>query len=343
MHPNMEHSLKALQEKALKDIAEAGNANALSAVEIKYMGRASGELTAILKNVKDVPAEVRPRLGALANEIKQEVEARIRARREELLVRAEDAGVFDVTENYLPCRESGSLHPTTQIQYELEDFFAAMGFRIIDGPELDSDFYNFSALNIAPDHPARDMQDTLYIKDHPAWLMRTHTSPTQVRAMRAYGAPLRAIVPGRCFRNEATDARHEHTFHQLEGFVVGDDISFAHLKGILEAVAQHLYGQETQVRLRPKCYPFVEPGVSGEVTCMFCEGNGCVLCKQTGWIEIFGAGLIHPHVLREGGLDPKKVSGLAFGFGLTRLAMLKYGINDVRLFLSADMQFLKQF
>ncbi|HBW74082.1 MAG: Phenylalanine-tRNA ligase alpha subunit [Candidatus Magasanikbacteria bacterium GW2011_GWA2_45_39] len=338
----MEHSLKALQEKAHKEIAGAKDANALEAVEIKYMGRAAGEITAILKNLKDVPAEERPRLGALANEIKQDIEAQILERREALLARAEAEDTFDVTESYVPRRESGTLHPTTQIQYELEDFFAVMGFRIIDGPELESDFYNFSALNIAPDHPARDMQDTLYIKDHPTWLMRTHTSSMQVRIMREFGA-CNALYSGRCFRNEATDARHEHTFHQLEGFVVGEDISFAHLKGILDAVARHLYGEDTQVRLRPKYYPFVEPGVSGEVTCAFCASHGCTLCKQTGWLEIFGAGLIHPHVLKEGGLDPKQVSGLAFGFGLTRLAMLKYGINDVRLFLSADMQFLKQF
>ncbi|MBI5229755.1 MAG: phenylalanine--tRNA ligase subunit alpha [Candidatus Magasanikbacteria bacterium] len=339
----MEHSLKALQEKALKEIAGANDIDALETVEIQYMGRAAGELTAILKNLKDVPAAERPRTGALANEIKQDIEAQILERREALLAREENESVFDVTESYVPRRESGTLHPTTQIQYELEDFFAAMGFRIIDGPELESDFYNFSALNIAPDHPARDMQDTLYIKDHPTWLMRTQTSSVQVRAMREYGAPLQAIASGRCFRNEATDARHEHTFHQLEGFVVGEDVSFAHLKGILDAVARHLYGEDTQVRLRPKYYPFVEPGVNGEVTCSFCAGGGCALCKQTGWLEIFGAGLIHPHVLKEGGLDSKKVSGLAFGFGLTRLAMLKYGINDIRLFMSADMQFLKQF
>jgi phenylalanyl-tRNA synthetase alpha chain len=218
-----------------------------------------------------------------------------------------------------------------------------MCFFIADGPELESDFYNFTALNIPPTHPARDMQDTFYIEGHEGVVMRTHTSPVQVRTLRKYGTPLRMIAPGRCFRNEATDVRHEHTFHQFEGLVVDKGISMADLKGVLEVVAKHLYGADTEIRLRPKFYPFVEPGVNGEVTCFLCKGQGCRLCKKTGWLEVFGAGMVHPNVLKEGGVDPNEYSGFAFGFGLTRLVMLKYGIDDIRHLEKGDLSFLKQF
>ena len=223
---------------------------------------------------------------------------------------------------------------------------------ILDGPELESDYYNFTALNIPETHPARDSQDTFYIKGHldsssatamaDTWVMRTHTSPLQIRGMQKYGAPLRIVMPGKCYRNEATDVRHEHTFYQLEGVVIDKDINFAHMKGVLEAVFKHVFGPETKMRLRPKFYPFVEPGVNGEVTCYLCKGNGCRLCKQTGWLEVFGAGMIHPNVLKEGGIDQKVYQGFAFGFGLTRLAMLKYGIEDIRLLESGNMRFLEQ-
>ena len=218
-----------------------------------------------------------------------------------------------------------------------------MGFVVADGPELESEFFNFTALNIPPTHPARDMQDTFYIRDLPGTVMRTHTSSVQIRAMRKWGTPLRMIAPGRCFRNEATDSRHEHTFHQLEGMVIDKGITFGHLKGVLEAVAKHLYGGETKVRMRPKFYPFVEPVINGEVTCFLCSGNGCRLCKKTGWLEIFGAGMVHPKVLREGRIDPDKFTGFAFGFGLTRLVMLKYGIDDIRRLEGEDVRFLNQF
>ena len=218
-----------------------------------------------------------------------------------------------------------------------------MGFAVLDGPEVESDYYNFSALNIPETHPARELQDTFYIKGHDNWVMRTHTSPMQVRAMQKYGAPLRVVVPGKCYRNEATDVRHEHTFYQFEGLVVDEGINFSHLKGVLEIVAKHLYGEKTEVRLRPKYYPFVEPGVNGEVTCFTCAGKGCRLCKNSGWLEVFGAGMVHPNVLLEGNIDPKKYTGFAFGFGLTRLVMLKYGIDDVRLLESGNIKFLEQF
>ena len=228
---------------------------------------------------------------------------------------------------------------------------------VLDGPELESDYYNFTAVNIPANHPARDMQDTFYIKKHPNWLLRTQTTSVQVRAMQKYGlpalpdrqadgrqgAPLRAIVPGRCFRNEATDARHEHTLYQIEGVVIDQGINFSHMKAVLEKVVKHLYGAETKLRLRPKYYPFVEPGVNGEITCVLCQGKGCRVCKQSGWLEIFGAGLIHPNVLKEGGIDAKKFQGFAFGLGLDRLVMLKYGIDEIRVLKSGEMKFLEQF
>lgn len=343
MKLSMDKELKKIQDRVEKALAKATTSAELDEIELSLFGRKSGTLTTILKSLKELPEEKRRELGAQANELKGVLAERIAHLREVLNAAETDAKPFDMSEPFLPTPPQGSMHPITRVTEELEECFVQMGFRVLDGPELENDFYNFTALNIAPDHPSRDMQDTFYIKDMPGRLMRTHTSPMQVRAMRQYGAPLAAIVPGRCFRNEATDARHEHTFHQLEGFIVDRDISFAHLKGVLETAARWLFGENTKVRLRPKYYPFVEPGVNGEVTCMLCEGKGCRVCKQTGFLETFGAGLIHPNVFRAADLDPRRWTGFAFGLGLTRLAMLKYGITDVRLFASADPNFLKQF
>ncbi len=339
----MSTNIDTIQSKATLNIQCADTLTELETIELSLFGRKQGVMTEVLKGLKSLEPEARKVEGQKANDAKIAIQAAIDSKRAELVESEMGGGDIDVTECFIPSLPHGTLHPITLISEELEEMFSRMGFRVYDGPELESDYYNFEALNFDADHPARDMQDTFYIKGLPGRLLRTHTSTAQVRAMREYGAPLAVIVPGRCFRNEETDARHEHTFFQLEGFVVGNDITFAHLKGILEATARHLYGPDTRVRLRPKYYPFVEPGVSGEVTCLFCHGGGCRLCKHTGFLEIFGAGRIHPHVLREGGLDPKKCSGLAFGFGLTRLAMLKYGIDDVRLFESGDIGFLKQF
>ncbi|MBI4599699.1 phenylalanine--tRNA ligase subunit alpha [Candidatus Uhrbacteria bacterium] len=338
----MQKKIEALRSGALTKIQKARTVVELDRIELSLFGRKKGVMTDILKGLKNLDPEARKVQGQLANDAKKAIFEAIAARRAEL-IEHQTIEAIDVTECLIPPLPHGTLHPITLISQELEEMFAGMGFRVYDGPELEADYYNFEGLNFDADHPARDMQDTFYIKNLPGRLLRTHTSTAQVRAMREYGAPLAVICLGRCFRNEETDARHEHTFFQLEGFIVGNDITFAHLKGILEATARYLYGQDTRVRLRPKYYPFVEPGVSGEVTCLFCRGDGCRLCKSTGFLEIFGAGRIHPNVLREGGLDPKKWSGLAFGFGLTRLAMLKYGIDDVRLFESGDLAFLKQF
>ena len=343
----MESKLNKLKLEILKGLENVKSADALRALEIKYLGR-KGELTKILRAVADLSATEKKTLGKLANDIKKEIQEKFAEVKAALEKGAKESFV-DAT---LPGirAEAGHRHPITILQNEIEDLFAAMGFMVLEGPELESDFYNFTALNIPPDHPARDMQDTFYVETplNPplsggSLLMRTQTSPMQIRAMQKYGAPLRVVAPGRCFRSEATDVRHEHTFYQLEGLMIDRGINFSHLKAVLEESGKKLFGPETKLRLRPKYYPFVEPGANGEYSCFLCAGRGCRLCKNTGWLEILGCGLVHPNVLRAGGLDPKKYQGFAFGYGLDRLAMLKYAINDIRLFHSGDLRFLKQF
>lgn len=348
----MKEQLEKIKNEALEAVQKVTDKINLDELENKYLGRKSGELTNLLKSLKDLSVEMRKEAGQVANEVKTMIEAVISEKKTEIKksewVAALDKERVDVTRPVLPLIDRGHLHPNTIVQNDLEDFFTSMGFMVLDGPELESDYYNFEVMNIPKTHPARDMQDTFYIKGHGItsdvpWVLRTHTSSVQVRSMQKYGAPLRMICPGKCFRNESTDVRHDHTFYQLEGVVIDKEINFSHMKGILEAVAKHLYGEDAKVRIRPKFYPFVEPGVNGEVTCFLCKGKGCRLCKNTGWLEIFGAGMIHPNVVKEGDLDPKVYQGFAFGFGLTRLVMLKYGIEDVRYLESGDLRFLKQF
>ena len=343
----MNDQLQKLKIEFFKGLGEIQTALQLENLEQMFFGRKSGKLTEVMAGLKELSGEAKKEFGKLVNELKIDLEKLLAEKKSEM--RDKEMGnilereAIDVTQPKLPVKESGHLHPNTIIQNQLEDLFTSMGFMVLDGPELESDYYNFTAVNIPPNHPARDTQDSFYIKGHPDFVMRTQTSPMQVRGMQKYGAPLRMVVPGRCFRNEATDVRHEHTFYQLEGMVIDEGITFGHMKGVLETVAKHLYGEKTEVRLRPKFYPFVEPGVNGEVTCSLCQGTGCRVCKNTGWLEIFGAGMTHPNVLREGGVDPKKYQGFAFGFGLTRLVMLKYGIDDIRHLQSGDLRFLKQF
>lgn len=343
----MKKELKKIVKDFEQGLQEVSDLLGLEELEQAFFGRKGGALSGFMKGLKDLSDDARKEMGKMANDVKADLEALLVGKKEDLKREAfasiAQTEAVDVTQPLLPKKEMGHLHPITQIQNEIEDLFTSMGFIVADGPELDSDFYNFEAVNIPKDHPARDMQDTFYIKDHPNWVMRTHTSTMQVRSMQKYGTPLRMIAPGKCFRNEATDARHEHTFYQFEGMVVDKGISFAHMKGILEVVAKHLYGEETQVRLRPKFYPFVEPGVNGEVTCYLCKGDGCRVCKKSGWLEIFGAGVTHPNVVAAGGADPDEYQALAFGFGLNRLVMLKYGIEDIRHFESGDLRFLQQF
>ncbi|MFA6423843.1 MAG: phenylalanine--tRNA ligase subunit alpha [Candidatus Magasanikbacteria bacterium] len=348
----MQSKLEQLKSEALLALKSVKDKMQLEELENKLLGRKNGELTNIMKGLKDLADDARKVAGQIANEVKIEIESALQSKKQELS-QADWSSVLekeriDISQPALPKTERGHFHPNTIIQTDLEDLFTSMGFMVLDGPELESDYYNFTAVNIPTTHPARDMQDTFYIKNHDVgtdspWVMRTQTSSVQVRAMQKYGAPLRAIVPGKCYRNEGTDVRHEHTFYQLEGFVIDENITFAHMKGVMESVVEHLFGEETKLKLRPKFYPFVEPGVNGEVTCFLCKGKGCRVCKNTGWLEIIGAGMIHPNVLREGKIDPNKYQGFAFGFGLTRLVMLKYGIEDIRHLESGDLKFLKQF
>jgi phenylalanyl-tRNA synthetase alpha chain len=343
----MRDKLQKLKQEVLSKLEEVKTVQSLKNIELKYFSR-KGELSSIMHQLKNLNPDFRKEMGILANQTKKELEAKMKVIKERFGENNQFTSVADVT---LPGEKMkrGHLHPITIIQRELEDLFSSLGFMIVDGPELESDYYNFTALNVPPLHPARDMHDTFYVSSsgnnskERDLVMRTHTSPVQIRAMKKFGAPLKAIIPGRCFRNEATDSRHEHTFYQFEGLMIGRDINFSNVKSLLEIVGEKIFGPGTKLRTRPKFYPFVEPGNNGEYTCFLCGGKGCRVCKNTGWLEIVGAGLIHPDVLKVGGIDPEKYSGLAFGFGLTRLAMLKYAINDVRLFNSGDLKFLEQF
>jgi len=342
----MKNKIEKIRDEFLKQLVQVKDGEYLRELELKYLSR-KGEFSEVMHGLKDVSLELRKELGELANTVKGEMQTKFEEMRRTLENHSKKNEFIDVT---LPGEKfkSGHLHPITLVQNELEDLFTSLGFMIGDGPELESDYYNFTALNVPPLHPARDMQDTFYIDSKNKegqydLVMRTQTSPVQIRLMQKYGAPLKALIPGRCFRNEATDSRHEHTFYQVEGIMVGKDINFSNLKSLLEIVGKKLFGPNTELRMRPKFFPFVEPGNNGEYTCFLCQGKGCRVCKHTGWLEIVGAGLIHPDVLRAGGVDPEVYSGLAFGFGLNRLAMLKYNINDVRLFNSGDLKFLEQF
>ena len=342
----MKDKLNKLREDFLASLAEVKDLSQLRELELRFLSR-RGELSSLMRALKDLEDSLRQEVGALANEIKKELEEKYSEASAELIKSEPGSTETDVTLPGIKAKK-GHFSPLTLIQNELEDLFISLGFTVIDGPELESDYYNFTAINVPPFHPARDMQDTFYVDNRNKQgqydlVMRTHTSPQQVRILEKYGAPVKAMYLGRCFRNEATDARHDHTFYQLEAIMVDENINFANLKSFLEIVGQRLFGPETKLRMRPKFFPFVEPGNNGEYTCFLCQGEGCRVCKHTGWLEIVGAGLVHPNVLREGGVDPEKYSGLAFGFGLTRLAMLKYGINDVRHFHSGDIRFLEQF
>lgn len=343
----MFEQIQKLKKQFAADVREIKDAVSLELLEQKFFSRQNGILTGAMKEISSIAVDKKKAYGEAMNELKKELTDIVARKRTEFAAarweKIAEEEKIDVTQPFIGQKKVGTVHPVSQVQSDLEDLFTSMGFMVLDGPELESDYYNFEALNIPADHPARDMQDTFYIKGHSNWVMRTHTSPLQVRAVEKYGAPIRAIVPGRCFRNEATDARHEHTFYQLDGIMIDKNITLAHMKSVLESVAKHLYGPETAVRLRPKFYPFVEPGVNGEVTCFLCHGAGCRVCKNTGWLEIFGAGMMHPNVLRAGKVDPEKYSGFAFGFGLTRLVMLKYQIEDIRLMQSGDLRFLNQF
>ena len=342
-------SIEELTLGAVRELQEADSLEALEAWRIAYLGR-RGRLTLLLRGLSELDLDERRTAGALANQAKQTLEAELEQRAQEIArVRASAQDSLDVT---LPGRPLavGRLHPTTQIVREICDAFVAMGFSIVEGPEVEWDHYNFEMLNIPRGHPARDMWNSLWIDSvneagEQPMLLRTHTSPMQARVMEANGPPIRVVVPGKCYRYEATDPTHEWHFYQVEGLAVDDGITFADLKGTLYEFARRLFGEGRKIRFRCDYFPFVEPGVDMSIDCFACdgEGSGCRICRDSGWIEIMGAGMVHPRVLAGVGYDPEKYTGFAFGLGPERIAMLKYGIEDIRLFYSNDLRFLRQF
>jgi len=342
----MEGKLQQIKEQALKEIEAIKNSEELKKFQEKYLNKKDGVITSLFKDLKSVTDDLRPKMGSLLNELKVGIESTLAEKIYAVGVTV-GGGSNDQLDQTISQRHYhlGHIHPMSQFVAEIEKTFAQMGFWVLRGPELESDFYNFEALNIPSWHPAREAQDTFYVEsptDHKR-VLRTHTSSVQVRAMQKYGAPIRAIVPGRVFRNEATDASHEHTFDQFEGFIIDENISIANLIATLKELVSAIYKKELNVRLRPGFFPFVEPGFELDISCNFCDGKGCPICKHSGWIEMGGSGLIHPSVLKAGGIDSKKYSGFAFGMGLTRLLMMKYGIDDIRLIQSGDLRFLNQF
>ncbi len=337
----MEQQLREIEKDALSAIDRAQDSKTLQELKIKFLGR-KGRLTSILKSLGSLPKEQRPLAGKLSNQIKTRIEKAIQKRLEalkDLVPGPELIKGFDPT---LPGRRlpPGHLHPITQVLNEVCLVFEKMGFSVAQGPEIELDFYNFEALNIPPDHPARDMQDTFYIDDKV--LLRTHTSPIQIRTMEKMSPPVRIIAPGKVYRCDS-DVTHTPMFHQVEGLMVDRNVSFSHLKGILTHFAQEVFDKDTSVRFRPSFFPFTEPSAEIDIQCVMCRGKGCRVCSQTGWLEVLGAGLVHPAVFRHVDIDPEEYSGFAFGLGIERIAMLRYGINDIRLFYDNDLRFLNQF
>lgn len=341
----MKERLLALKEEALQELAQVASPQQLNEARIKYLGK-KGPLTEILRGMGALSAEERPVIGQVANDVRGAIEAVIEAKQAEYS-RAETearlaAETIDVT---LPGRPvaRGAVHPLNQVIQQIEDIFVGMGYTVAEGPEVEQDYYNFEALNLPKNHPARDMQDSFYITED--ILMRTQTSPVQIRTMEKMNgrAPVKIICPGKVYRRDDDDATHSHMFTQIEGLVIDRNIRMSDLKGTLLQFVRELFGANTQIRLRPSFFPFTEPSVEVDVTCAMCGGSGCRVCKQSGWLEILGAGMVHPNVLEKGGYDPQEFSGFAFGMGVERVAMLKYDIEDIRHFYTNDLRFLKQF
>jgi phenylalanyl-tRNA synthetase alpha chain len=351
--------LEELQARAVASIAAADSPGALDAIESGMLGR-KGELKDLLGGIGQLPSEDRPKVGALANPVRSAIEAALAQRRVGLEAEALHDRLREEAEDVtLPGRPlwRGSLHPLRETEAEIARIFGQFGFVVVGSPEVESDALNFGALNIPADHPARDLWDTIYVRDpkrgerrahteHEAdderLLLRTHTSPGQIRAMRETRPPMRVLTPGRCYRYEAVDASHGFEFFQMEGLMVDEGTTMAHLRGLLDAFAHAMFGAERATRFRPGYYPFTEPSVAFDIGCVVCEGEGCPACKRTGWMTILGAGMVHPVVLRNGGIDPERFQGFAFGMGTDRIAMLRYAITDIRAFLADDMRFLER-
>jgi phenylalanyl-tRNA synthetase alpha chain len=341
-------------------LAAAGTDTAVKALADEFLSRKSGSVTGLMKTLGTLAPEARREFGALVNTLKQEIETAVEERRQALAASRPPAGAVDVT---LPSRVRpvGHVHPLMQVRQQVEDIFAHMGYEILEGPEVEDDFHNFEALNMPPDHPARDMQDTLYLEMpiaggtwgahrgrvpdaqvRAATLLRTHTSAMQIRYMKTFPPPVRLIVPGRVYRRDNLDLTHTPMFQQFEGLVVGETVTMADLKGTFEAMLTALFG-DVKIRLRPSFFPYTEPSAEVDISCHKCAGVGCAICKHTGWLEILGSGMVHPAVFEAVGYDPDRVTGFAFGMGIERVAMLKYGVEDIRLFYENDVRFLEQF
>lgn len=334
--------VSSLTREALVEVAASENLAALDEVRVRWLGK-KGVLTEQLKSLKDVPAAERPAAGQRINDAKGVLQTALDARRVSLEAAAVEqqlaAGRIDVT---LPGRgeERGGMHPVTLARLRLETIFRNAGFDVAQGPEIEDDFHNFEALNIPPNHPARAMQDTFYFPD--GRLLRTHTSPVQIRAMLERGAPIAVIAPGRVYRRDS-DITHSPMFHQVEGLVVDENISLANMKAMLHGFVRAFFERDLDMRLRPSYFPFTEPSAEVDMSCVFCDGTGCRICKETGWLEISGCGMVHPNVLKAAGVDPERYTGFAWGMGIDRIAMLRYGVNDLRLFFENDLRFLRQF
>ncbi len=335
--------LQRIREEALKQIGETDGLDRLNDIRVSFLGK-KGELTSILKSMKDVAPEDRPKVGQMVNETRQAIEQVLEQTKKQLEIAARDAKlkaeVIDVT---LPAKKNkvGHKHPNTIALEEVERIFTGMGYEVVEGPEVEKDYYNFEALNIPADHPAKDEQDTFYINGD--LLLRTQTSSTQVHEMEKGRIPIKMIAPGRVFRADEVDATHSPSFHQVEGLVIDKDITFADLKGTLAEFAKQLFGPDTKTKFRPHHFPFTEPSAEMDVSCFKCGGKGCRFCKGEGWIEILGCGMVHPHVLEMSGINPDEYTGFAFGVGLERIALLKYEIDDMRLLYENDIRFLGQF
>ena len=338
----MEEKIKLLKEEAIKNLNDAKTTEELENLRVKYLGK-KGELVELLKSLKDLDVEQRKEIGKKANEVRDLIEKEYSSKKERIAEeefenKVNSAKVIDLT---VPVDENiGSLHPITIVQKELENIFTSMGFTVEDGNEVETEYNNFEAVNVPKYHPARDMQDTFWLEN--GQLLKTQTSAAQNKIMRKYGAPLKAIFPGRCFRNEELDASHENTFFQMEGMMIDKDVSISNLIYFMKAILSQIFKKDVDVRLRPGFFPFVEPGFELDIKCPYCDGVGCKVCKHGGWIELCPCGMIHPNVLKMGGIDPEEYSGFAFGLGLSRLAMMKFEIDDLRHLNSGDLRVLKQ-
>ncbi|HYK73461.1 MAG TPA: phenylalanine--tRNA ligase subunit alpha [Pseudoneobacillus sp.] len=341
----MQDRLKELQTEAIGLIDAASDLKQLNDVRVAYLGK-KGPITEVLRGMGKLSEEERPKMGALVNEVRESISSKIEEKQRKLeadVINAKLASEkIDVTLPGRPVRQ-GNHHPLTRIIEEIEDLFIGMGYTVAEGPEVEKDYYNFEALNLPKGHPARDMQDSFYISEET--LLRTHTSPIQARTMEKNEAkgPIKIICPGKVYRRDNDDATHSHQFMQIEGLVIGENIRMSDLKGTLEVFVKKMFGEDRQIRLRPSFFPFTEPSVEMDISCKICGGDGCSVCKGTGWIEILGGGMVHPNVLEMAGYDSKKYTGFAFGMGPERIAMLKYGVDDIRHFYTNDVRFLKQF